>query len=282
MAGILVKISSLYGSLPDAERSVADYVLKHADTVPYQSVNELSEAAMVSVASVSRLARKVGCANFKDFKIEIAQDTSTPISNLQQGITSKDSDEEIVHKVFQGNIKSLEDTLKILDISDLSLAAKTMGSANRVVFFGVGGSGNVVQDAAMRFSFIDIQSEAYTESYQMLVQASRLKKNDVAVGISHSGRANITLECLKLAQMQNACTIGVSNYPRSPLSKHSQIFLCTSFPENRVKVASISSYVAQTCLIDVLYLLVARHKRSLWNTEKLDTLTERFLRIPEK
>lgn len=77
--------------------------------------------------------------------------------------------------------------------------------------------------------------------------------------------------------------LGCSNYLRSPLYRASKLFLCTSFPESRVKVAALSSRVAQMSLIDALYLLVARHKRiSLSKTERLDTCTEQLLRPRSK
>ncbi len=107
----------------------------------------------------------------------------------------------------------------------------------------------------------------------------RLKPGDVAIGISHSGRTAITVEGLRVAREKGALTIGISNYPRSPLREASSLFFCTSFPENRVKVAAISSKVAQMCILDALYLLVARHKEGLWDVERINALTERMMRL---
>ena len=105
------------------------------------------------------------------------------------------------------------------------------------------------------------------------------KKNDAAVGISHSGRSAITVEALKIAGENGALTAGISNYLKSPLNKYSRYFFCTSFYENSVKVAAISSRIAQLCLIDALYLLAARYKNNVWDIENLNTLTEKLLRI---
>ena len=77
MAGVLVKINSLYGRFSKAERRVADYILKKAEEAPFLSVYELALATKVSVASISRFSQKTGYANFKEFKIEIAQEISS-------------------------------------------------------------------------------------------------------------------------------------------------------------------------------------------------------------
>ena len=281
MAGVLVKINALYRVLSRAEKRTADFVLSNPEKVPFQSVHEVSRLAGVSVASVSRFVRKVGYATFKDFKVELALDSTSPIQTIYQPIAPEDSDEDIIDKVFLGNIQSLEDTRKILDPSHLIKAAKLICAAERMVFFGIGSSGNIAREAALRFSLIDIQAEAYTDAYEMLVQALRVRRKSVAVGISHSGQSTFTVEALKLARRNRAVTVGISNYPRSPLRSVSRFFFCTSFPESRVRVAAISAQVAQLCLTDTLYLLVARHKKELWNAERLNKITEPLLRLPE-
>ena len=58
MAGVLVKIRSLYASLPAAERNVADYILQNPERAPHRSVHDFARAGIVSVASVSRFVRK--------------------------------------------------------------------------------------------------------------------------------------------------------------------------------------------------------------------------------
>jgi len=278
MANVLVKLQSLYSSLPEAEKRVADYVLKHVDSVPFFSVNELSDVAKVSIASTSRLARKVGCATFKDFKVELAQENSaaSSVTAIYENITPDDSDAEITKKVFLGNIRSLEDTLKLVDCGALSTAAQAIALASRVVIFGIGSSANVASEASLRFSLLDVEVQAYNDAYRVQIETLRLKKNDVVIGISHSGKSRITVDALRNAEASKAITIGISNNPKCPLRDVSKFFFCTSFPEGRIKVASLSSLLAQLCLIDALYLLVAKYRKVKWNIDRLDKLTEKL------
>ncbi len=279
MPGVLVKIRSLYSSLPKAERNVADFIQQNPERAPHRSVHEFARAGGVSVASVSRFVRKLGFSDFKEFKLDLARETTGSVQSLFKEITPEDSDEEIARKVFLGDIKSLEDTLKMLSFADMSAAARAICTGRRLVFFGIGGSAYVSLDAALRFSYLDFQAEAYGDASQILLQALRVAAGDVVIGISHSGRSTITVEGLRIAREKGALTIGISNYPRSPLKEASSIFFCTSFPENKVKVAAISSKVAQQCILDALYLLVARHTERLWDVERVNFLTERMIRL---
>jgi len=273
----------MYGSLPAAEKAVADYIRGNLDKVPFQSVSELAEASRVSVASVSRLSKKLGFSGFKDFKIAVAQEsTLTNIGTIYQKITRNDREEQIVEKVFHANIRSLEDTLKIISKSGLVKAARYICKSPRIVFYGIGSSANIAADAALRFALLDIQSESYSDPHEILVHALRMKKTEVAVGISHSGRSQITCQALQCAKSGSAVTVGISNYLNSPVHELSDVFLCTAFAENRVKVAALSSRIAQMCIIDALYLLAAYFKKTFPKAEHINDYVERYIRSPVK
>jgi RpiR family transcriptional regulator, carbohydrate utilization regulator len=284
MPSPLTKIKSLYASFSPAQKQLADYVLlKHGEEVPFLTVRELARATGVSVASISRFARALEYESFKEFKTQLGRESLTAVKSMYRAIGPEDTDSDIIEKVFTGNIRSLEETLKILDRAELVRAAGMLAKATRLVFFGMGSSGNIGHDAALRFSQLDIQAEAYSDSYQMLNQALRMKKGQLAVGISTSGRSATTVEALQLAAQGKAATIGISNCLKSPLHKVSDIFFCTSFPESRVTVAALSPLVAQMCLVDAMYLLVVRQKKSaLGSAERMNTHTEKMLRLPTR
>ena len=287
MADVLIRIKSLQKSFPATQRQLADYIVQHPDEVPFLSVHELSELAGVSVATISRFARTIGYDTYKSFKNDLGRDSmASPdgFGGIHQAVHSSDDDETVIEKVFQGNVTSLKDTLKTLDRRGLIRAAEIVSCADRVVFFGVGSSGYVAHSAALRFSHLNIQSEAYSDSYQILSQSFHMKKsNEVAVGISHSGRSTVTVQALQIARGNRTTTLGISNYRKSPLHEASHIFFCTSFPETQVKAASLSSQIAQSCLLDALYLLVARHKHiSLAKVERLNSHVDQTLRLPSK
>jgi RpiR family transcriptional regulator, carbohydrate utilization regulator len=283
MADTLLQVRSLYESLSETQRQLADHILDHGDEIPFLSVHDLARAAGVSVATISRFARTMGHESFKEFKSQLGKDSLSSVTGIYRAIAPGDSDEDVIDKVFLGNIKSLEETLKIVNHEDLIRAARTLAVSDRIVFVGIGSSGSIARDAALHFAHLEVQAEAYSDSYEILVHAARLKKGEVAFGISHTGRSTTTVEALKLAGSNGATTIGMSNCLKSPLYEQSSIFLCTSFPESRVEAAALSSLIAQMCLVDVLYLLVARYKAvSLKKAERLNARVEEVLRSPAK
>ena len=266
-------------SLSRTEGRVARHVRRYARQVPFESVHEVARNAGVSVASVSRLARRLGCAGFKDFKIALAQDVSSPVSAVYAAIAPDDSASAVVQKVFGGNVQSLQNTLKLLKVGDCVRVVERLRHARRIVFFGIGTSGNVARDAALRFAHLDLPAEGYADPYSMLIQATRLRKGDVAFGISHSGRSAVTVEALSLAQQNGAFTISISNSLRSPLHAASDIFFCTSFPEPAVRSAALSAVTAQICVLDALYVLTARRSKGMASVNRINHLIEARFRL---
>lgn len=282
MSGASLKLKSLYNNLSKTERNLTDFILANIERMPFLSVYEMAEAAHVSVATVSRLVRKVGYGNLKNFKVEIARDTASPNNYFYQQIKPSDSEDTLIDKVFLGNIKSLQDTLKILNKKDLIKASKKISQSRRLIFLGIGSSGFISSDAAMRFSMLGFSAHAFTDPNDIFFQVSIVDKNDVVIGLSHSGRTMITVEALRLAKKNKAETIGISNYLKSPLHNHSSLFFCTSFPESYVKVTALTSRIAQLCVIDVLYLLSTRYKKELLDYETINSQLEQLLRLPER
>jgi len=278
---VLITLKSFYDRLPKAERHVADYFLKYSDRVPYESVSQIAKNVNVSVPSVTRLTKKLGFKNFKDFKVELAVSgaQTSSFSEVFSQIEKTDSDSEVAEKIFLGNIKSLEDTLKILDKKQISDFAKHCASTSRIVFIGQGSSGILGNEAALRFAHIDVQAESYNDGIGILLQTARLKKKQVCIGITHGGRTAIVKEGLRIAKERGAVTALVTNYMNTPLKDFCDYLFYTSFVENSVRSAAISSIIAQTAIIDTIYLLTAKKKRSMWDFSELDILIERNLKV---
>ena len=276
--GVVVKLKSIYPSLSEVERKVADYIIRNYDKVPYQSISEIAETIGVSLPSITRVAKKIGYENFREFKVSLAKDEASSLNYLYSSIAKDDSDDVIVEKVFIGNMKTLEDTLKVLGKPQLINLAQKIVSAKRVVFFGIGSSSFVAAEAALRFSHLDVQAEACADPIQILLQAKRLTQGCIAVGISHSGRTRIVCDAIKTSKDNQAATCMITNYINAPIKEHCDYFFCTAHPESEVKAAALSSMLAQIALIDALYLLTARYKKHIWDIEALNQMFDKTLR----
>ena len=278
---ILIKIRSLINELPQMEQKVAEYILRYSERVPYETVNEIARNANVSVPSITRLTKRLGFKSFKDLKVDIAVSgvQSSTVNGALSKISKDDTDAEVSDKVFFNHIKSLEDTLSILKKSEISEFSRLCSATSRLIFIGLGSSGFICDEAALRLSHLDIRAEAYNETVSILLHSSRLKKGQICVGISHSGKTSLVGEGLRAAKEQGATTALITNYIKTPFEEYCDYVFFTSFVENSLKSATVSSRLAQLAVIDVIYLLAAKKKRNISDFNDLNTIIERTLRI---
>lgn len=280
MSKILIKIESLSKNLTSTDKQISEFIKKNYDQIPFLTIHMLADKINSSAPTISRFVKKLGYSSYRDFKYDIVKDNIPgDMHEMYEPIVKTDSEEEIIRKVFNANIEGLRDTLKILDFETMKAIAEHIAGARRLIFLGIGGSGVISNLAATRFLHLDIQCESLNDEYQIVVQGLRLDQRDVVVGISHSGRTRITLEGLRFAKEGQAVTVGISNYDTPQMRKVCDYLLLTAFKETKVRAAAISSFFLQVNLIEVLYLLVAKHKKQLGRLNVLNCRIEENLRI---
>jgi len=252
-----VKIQSRFHLLTKAESKVADYVLAHYDEILHYTITELAEKAGSSEASVVRFCKSIGYKGYQDFKINTARDIIPPYKHLNPDLESQDDTESICAKIFSSEVAVLNETLMVLDMDMMEKAIQAIIRARRIEFFGCGGSALVGMDAQHKLLKIGIKSFAAADVDIQAMSASLLKKNDLAIGISHSGSNRNVVNCLKLAKKQGAATIALTTQGKSPLLKIADIHLFTATKETVFKSESVSARIAQLAVIDALVASVA-------------------------
>ena len=275
MASVFSRIHNFIHSLTPSEAKVAEYCLSHPESVINSSINEVARQSGVSVASVSRLAVSLGFRDWKELRLGLAKDSSVADDNPYfPDILQGDPDEMVARKVFEGNILSLRETFEQIDKRDLLKVVSALLKTQRVVFFGSGGSGCIARDESLRFSHLEISAEAYNEEFEMMLQASKMKKGQVAFGFSNSGRSRATVGVIREARRNKALTVGFANFRNTPLEAASDIFFCTSFPKRGGFTASLTARIAVMGIMDAIYVLVAHHGRIASNVKEVDRALE--------
>lgn len=265
----MLQIKITYDSMGKAEKRVADWIMTNSDKLLPLSIVELAEECKCSEATIVRFSRRVGCSGYQELKISLAQECGT--RSLGNDISEEDSCFDIFEKVSDEIYCSLEYTKKSLDRDALNRAADIIAKADNVLFFGLGNSSPVAQDAAHKLLRAGKRAYAYSDNHMQAIAAGQLGKNDVAVGISHSGSSKDIVEALRLARERGAATICITNKGKSPILKQSDIALFTSSPETKYTILGLNSRIAVLAIVDAIYTSIVCHSRdaekAIENTE---------------
>ncbi len=273
--GLFTRIEATLPKLRGAEKKVVDFIERNYEEIIHLSITELAERSQTSESSVVRLCKRLGYKGFQDMKIHLAREVISPEKQIHEVIEKGDDVLTIKQKVFQSNIQALYDSLEVCNNEQLEYATQAISKANLLELYGTGGSGTVALDAQHKLLKMGVKTFAYSDSVLQSMSASVLDKNDVVIGISHTGSNQDVLHAMKLAKEAGATLICITNSSKSPITKISDIVLQTASKETLFRTDAISSRIAQLTILDILVAAIATYNYEQYynNLEKTRNAT---------
>lgn len=270
-------IRAIYTKLSQKEKLIADFFLDHPEKIIHSTINQVAEEVGVADATVFRFTKRLGYKGYQSMKIALASEIITTLKDIHETIDVDDDEKTIAEKVFKSNIRTLEDTLQVLDRHQLQLAVNALVTARKIEIYGNGGSGAIAMDAHHKFLRSGLLTSCYTDGHLQAMSAAQLTEEDVVICISHSGSSRDVIDALEIAKLNGVTTIGISQFGKTPLSEKADISLLTISVETEYRSEALASRLAQLSIIDALYVNVSirlkeRMKTSLQNLRNAITV----------
>lgn len=265
---VIVRIRSLLPSLAPAEQRVGLVITGDPVRAARMTISELAREAETSDATVVRFCRSIDVPSYPDLRIAVAtwagradaaEDAGLPLS---LDIRADDELADIVAKIAASDAKAVRDTGAALDLQQLSLAVDAIVAARRVDIYGVGASSLVASDLQQKLQRIGMVASAWADTHLAITSAATLRPDDVAVGVSHTGTTNDTIDALAQARSRGARTIAVTNFANSPIAAVADILLCTSAHETTFRAGAMASRIAALTVVDCLFVGVAQRNHA--------------------
>ena len=255
-----MKLSSVYSTLPPAEKKVADFILANPDEAAHMVINEIAHKSGVSVPSVTRLARKLGYSGFMDFRVSLASGASSSESMDTKPIRSTDTDEELFRKLLMGHISAISSTLRVMDLKSIKELAEKAVSMKRVVWFSVGSCVQLAKNVSDGFCRLGIDSVVIENRGVMANYAACLGPSDLVFAITRTGKTQLTLECLRIAKEHGAVTALITNLVNSPGEEYADHFICASRQDELYRVCGYETGTSICAILESFLILVERKK----------------------
>ena len=113
---LMLTIRGLLPSLNEQEQKVGQYVLDHPYEVIHLPMADLAERCGVGDTTIFRFCRRVRTDGYQDFKITLASELPQATPAIYAAVAAGDTLAQAAHKVIADDMKSLEDTLRVLDL----------------------------------------------------------------------------------------------------------------------------------------------------------------------
>lgn len=254
-------IKQILNQMTESEKKIAEYVLNNASEVYKFSANQLAIITETSASSVVRFSRTLGFDGFQEFKIALAKDDSIATEKVEYEydyIDTNDSIKEVIVKTSNKNIQSIKDTVALIDENIIEKAVEAIKNAKKIYIFGVGESGVIGMD--LQYKLIRIHKDVLMnlDSHTQILMAANLSEDDVAIGISYSGKTKEVYTALNKAKEKGAKCITITKFGENPIASLGDIKIQVPVVEKDLRVGAISSRMAQLTVVDILFIGAAK------------------------
>ncbi len=257
MKSVIVKFREYQSQASSTEKGIIKYLLEHPEEAVQMSIRQLSKEVFASPSTITRLCRKAGFQNYKDFQKCLLYENAIrkeSINELNCEIQRDDSCEKLIDKIIYKSIVSLEDTKSLIDVEALDKSVLLLLQAGKIVFFGVGASHLVAKDAYLKFLRLNKMCMVSEDFHVQLVLAKNMTKKDVAVLISYSGMTREIIDCAKILKASGVPFIAITCFHESLLSKLADYCLYVTATEFEFQTGKLASRLSQLVVIDMLYV----------------------------
>jgi RpiR family carbohydrate utilization transcriptional regulator len=244
-------VEQKYPSLSRQERKIALKVIQHPADVKKMNINILSKKAEVSTATVTRFVKKMGYHDFSEFKLGLAEATST--------ITEDVVNAPLPDQVTDFYNQMITGTWKRIDQNTLDRVVSLIKNAPRVFIFGLGSSGYNAQELSQRLMRMGINAVAPSDSHTMYITSSIMQKEDLLIVLSVSGKSNEVNEAVAVAKHHQLNVIAITAFDDSPLAEMSDYQLSVQYSEFVDNTQFINSQLGVVYIIDVLSTMLLQN-----------------------
>ncbi len=247
---IVYHIRSQRDHLSATEQKIADVILGDITFAAAASIDQLAAKASVSIATISRFAKAVGCEDVRDLKLKLAQASAVGTRFLTDVPATEES--AFYTRICSEVESTLRANLSCFVEADFRAAADILNGARLIYVGGMGGGSTMLADETQyRIARLGLPVTAYHDPVLLRMLAATLTEQDALVLLSVTGVTPEMLAVADIAREYGAQVIAITA-PRSPLAEKASVLLPVVTEETDFIFKPSASRYGLLLAIDVL------------------------------
>lgn len=268
---LLPKIEANYNGFTNIEKNIAAFFLQDN----YLSSSECTADAVckklfVSPASLTRFSKKLGFNGYREFIYEYQNEQRNHKTDYKETEDVMDTYQEMLNKAYS-----------LIDQEQIKRIISSIRSHRRIYVYGLGSSGLASQEFKNRFVRLGVDIDAVVDSHSLVMNAARLDRDALVIGISYSGATKEVIDALYKAVKRGAQTILItSRNDNSFRELFDEVVLC-AVKKNLEYGDLISPQFPILILIDRIYAGYVREnnqKKQLYD-ETVEQFVDRYIKF---
>lgn len=261
---VLHSITDMYDKFFQAERKVADFILKNPSVAVNANVSELANFSGVSDATVIRFCKHLGYDGYYQLRLYLSRDIGRSAMSMDVTKHASTSAYGLFRQIADNaiscctsiNEQVFQDVTKIIAESNMLYLAAAGNTSTLCMYFG-----SRIERLGIRCCY-----NLIPEHYMGHLHVA--KEGDVLLTISKSGTSRSVVTALELAKEKRMKTVAVTGHRYSPVSRIADYLLLTASSQYEEELLPRTSCLSEMIVMEVLTQALELHLAV--NSETLD------------
>lgn len=259
-------LGKLYPNLSKAHRKAADYVLANTFRAATMTIDELSEAAGISLATANRFAHALGFDGYAPFRNALVADFASslePVEKMRHEVQKSATSAEIISAALSNDIRNIEATRQGLVAEHCDQAVEMILKADRIFVIGFGASAflaGIMVHALEPFCRTILSGVQPGGPSQTGRQFFKLDERDLVIAMAYPRYSSDTVLLAHRAVEKGAKLIAFTDFPHSPLVPLADV---TIYSQTERHLSPTSDAAALVLIQAVCDAVAHRAKRSV-------------------
>lgn len=266
MATIELEVKRIYSDISKSEQLAADFFLNNKEAIFQYPLATLAEMSHTSQGAWVRFCKSLGYDGMKGLKNALFIEINNAKSDDSSENTIEFSDihecssiSAIAKNVCNSSQEAIHMTYQLFDEAIMEKVADLVIHAHSILLFGIGASGLVANDLYYKLLRIGYHVTYTNDLHISMTYASTSTDKDIAILFSNSGETPEIIQAVNVLRENHTPTVAITKYSNSTLVKSSDYTLFMNSPEIFKRSGAMSSRIAQLCLSDILFTVIANH-----------------------
>ncbi len=222
---MLAVIEEKYEGFSKTNKRLADYIRGNIGTAAFHSITEMEEHSGVSVASISRFVKEIGCQGYADFQKRLAEmvlKNVTPMREIKDSISTQSEN---------GALKTL---IEANQVTLASLYSEDLQKSFDCTVERIRGLRGKLYITASRSSFcvayfLHFMLKGFLPNVELLVDDHNdisnkllyVEPEDLLIAISYSRYTRISYELASFFHEKGCCVVSITDSYQAPIALRS-------------------------------------------------------------
>ena len=257
---VISKIVSMQHNFTLSENEISQYVINHPDLVVSSTITTIAKETGTSEASINRFCKKIGFKGFNGFKIALAQENF--YNNMMKQNTNS-TDSGLISSVTADYRQMLINTSAIIDENTVIKAVEALKTAKNIHIFSLSNLSIIANELQFRFDQIGYHSKAYTDIFEMRIQATNITPDDLSIIIAPSITMRDIFQIAGASIERGAKNLTITSYDSPKLNDISDYKFVICDKIVAANSISLSNNMMFLYVIDIIFTALLSSDKSL-------------------